>query len=180
MKSPISNAFPTHLRNEVNDLSALIDGPSPIDNTDSFAVKCDGEMLQIPYRIYRPVISDEQFASLSPLGQRITACWFTRHHDGHVRERFLLRLPDFEFSWVIAYVVSLCGEYIVEILDDIWERRTLFDVATLSRWLRDNPEFHTRARRRAVSYWNCYYRPVYPCFQDYVGGRLMNFFDDCV
>ncbi len=178
MTSPLISAFPTKLTPDFSRLAALLDPPSGLDTSEPFPVTCDGEVIQIPHRIYRPVISESQFASLHPDEQSIAACWFTRHHDGHVRERFLRALPAFDSSWVIAYVVALCGEYVVELLHYIWERRTLFDVAVLGRWLRDNPEFYSRTRSRVVSYWDCYYRTAR--FVDYIGSQLIAFFDESI
>ena len=178
MTSPLISAFPTRLTPDVSRLAALLDPPSGLDTSEPFTVSCDGEVIQIPHRIYRPVISESQFASLHPAEQSIAACWFTRHHDGHVRERFLRALPAFDSSWVIAYVVALCGEYVVELLHYIWERRSLFDAAALGRWLRDNPQFYSRTRSRVVSYWNCYYRTAR--FEAYVGSQLIAFFDEFI
>jgi hypothetical protein len=59
-----------------------------------------------------------------------------------------------------------------------WERRSLFDVALLGHWLRDNPQFYSRTRSRVVSYWNCYYRTTR--FETYVGSQLIAFFDDAI
>ena len=87
-------------------------------------------------------------------------------------------LPTFDSSWGIAYVVALCGEYVVEWLHYIWERRSLFDVAVLGRWLRDNPQFYSRTRSRVVSYWDCYYRT--PRFESDVGNQLITFFDEAI
>jgi len=176
MISPLISAFPTKLTPDVSRLAVLLDPPSGLDISESFPVTCDDELIQIPHRIYRPVISESQFASLHPAEQSIAACWFTRHHDGHVRERFLRTLPTFDSSWVIAYVVTLCGEYVVELLHYIWERRSLFDAAVLGRWLRNNPQFYSRTRSRVVSYWNCYYRTAR--FESYVGSQLIAFFDE--
>ena len=178
MISPLISAFPTKLTPDVSRLAALLDPPSGLDTSEPFTVTCDSEVIQIPHRIYRPVITESQFASLLPVEQSVAACWFTRHHDGHVRERFLRALPTFDSSWVIAYVVALCGEYVVELLHYIWERRSLFDVAVLGRWLRDNPEFYSRTRSRVVSYWDCYHRTAR--FEDYVGSQLVAFFDDSI
>ena len=75
-----------------------------------------------------------------------------------------------------THVVALCGEYVIELLHYIWERRSLFDVAVLGRWLRDNPEFYARTRSRVISYWDCYYRTAR--FEDYVGSQLVAFFDE--
>ena len=178
MTSPLISAFPTRLTPEVSRLAGLLDPPSGLDTSEPFPVTCDGEVIQIPHRIYRPVISESQFASLHPVGQSIAACWFSRHHDGHVRERFLRALPAFDSSWVIAYVVALCGEYVVELLHDIWERRSLFDVDVLGHWLRDNPQFYSRTRSRVMSYWNCYYRTAH--FESYIGSQLIAFFDEAL
>jgi hypothetical protein len=175
MTSPLITAFPAQLTPDVSRRTTLLDPPSGLDSTKPFAVRCNTELIQIPYRIYRPIISEIQFASLRSIEQSIAACWFSRHHDGHVRERFLRALPEFHSSWVIAYVVAACGEYVIELLKYIWERRALFDAAVLGCWLRDNPAFYSRTRSRIVSYWNCYYRTGR--FEDYVGSHLIAFFE---
>ena len=179
MNSPLISAFPVNLAHYASSLASLLDPPSGLQNSKPFTVLCDGETLEIPQRIYQPVISESQFASLPPFERSIAACWFTRHHDGYVRERFLRTLPAFDSSWVIAYVTTLCGEYVKELLHYIWEHRTLFDAAVLGCWLRDNPEFYFRIRSRIVSYWDCYYRSDYPHFESYVGSQLLTFFDEC-
>jgi len=180
MNLPLISAFPARLTPDVSRLAALLDPPSGLDTSKPFSLTCDGEVIHIPRRIYRPVISTSQFASLHPGEQSIAACWFTRHHDGHVREQFLRALSGFDCSWVIAYVVALCGEYVVELLHYIWERRTLFDASVLGRWLHDNPQFYSRTRSRIVSYWDCYYRSSSPLFEAYVGSQLIVFFDECL
>jgi len=178
MNTSLTAAFPAKLTPTVSRLAQLLDPSSGLPTSEPFAVSCDGETLQIPVRIYRPVISDAAFASLPPIEQSIAACWFTRHHDGHVRERFLRALPVFDCSWVIAYVVALCGEYVVEVVSYIWEHRSLFDRAVLGRWLRENQIFYSRTRSRIVSYWNCYYRSSSPSFETYVGSQLIAFFEE--
>jgi hypothetical protein len=180
MSTPIIIAFPTRLIPEVSRLRLLMDAESGLPNNKSFSVMCEGETLHIPQRIYRPILSESEFASLGPVDQSIAACWFTRHHDGHVRERFLRSLRAFDSSWVIAYVVALCGEYVAELLKYIWERRELFDAAVLGRWLHDNPKYYLLTRARVASYWDCYYRSWSPRFQNYVGNQLIVFFEECL
>src|SRR5260370_28706666 len=106
MSTLLTSAFPVRLTPDVSRLAALLAPPSGLDTSKPFTLTCDGDVIQIPQRIYRPVISERQFASLQPVEQSIAACWFTRHHDGHVREQFLRALPAFDSSWVIAYVVA--------------------------------------------------------------------------
>ena len=179
MNESLTSAFPVRLLTEVSRLAPLIDPPTSQATSEPFHVFCDGESLQIPQRIYRPVISDRQFASLNPVEQAIASCWFTRHHDGYVRERFLRALPVYDTPWVIAYVVVLCGEYVVELLQYIWEHRGLFEPSILGRWLRDNNDFYARTRDRIVSYWYCYQRSSCARFDAYVGSALIRYFDEC-
>jgi hypothetical protein len=84
MTSPLISAFPTKLTADVSRLAELLDPPSGLDTSEPFRVTCEGEVIQIPHRIYRPAISESEFASLHPAEQAIAACWYTRHHDGHV------------------------------------------------------------------------------------------------
>ena len=179
MNESLTSAFPVGLLVEVSRLASLLDPPTGRDASHTFRVFCDGESLQIPQRIYRPVISDSQFALLNPVEKAITACWFTRHHDGYVRERFLRAFPVYDTPWVIAYVVTLCGEYVVELLQYIWDRLELFETAVLGRWLRDNKDFYSRTRDRIVSYWHCYQRSSCVRFDAYVGSALIKYFDEC-
>lgn len=172
-------AFPKKLTADVTRLAVLLDPQIGFTTSEPFTVMCDGEAIQIPHRIYRPIVADAVFASLSPGDKLIAACWFTRHHDGYMRERFLRALPVFDQSWIVAYVVALSGEYVVELLEYIWERRALFDRSVLGRWLRENQRYSARTRSRIVSYWDCYYRGAHPLFATYVGSQLIAFFDEC-
>ncbi len=179
MNESFTSAFPVRQLAEVSRLGPLVDPPTGRDASHTFHVFCDGESLQIPQRIYRPVISYRQFASLNSVEQAIACCWFTRHYDGYVRERFLRALPVYDTPWVIAYIVTLCGEYVVELLQYIWDHRELFETAVLGRWLRDNKDFYSRTRDRIVSYWHCYQRSSCARFDAYVGSALITYFDEC-
>jgi hypothetical protein len=181
MKTPlIVVAFPTRLVGVVRSLAPLIDQPASVPAGPTFLVNCDNELLHLPERIYSPVISDTAFNSLEFTERCITACWFTRHHDGHVREKFLRSLPAYNSAWIVAYVVALCGEYVLEILVCIWEHRLLFDLDVLGTFLRDNAGLYHKTRSRIVSYWDCYYRHQFPIFEQYVGSHLLFFFDECL
>ena len=180
MNSSVITSFPPSLGSTVSGLAPLLDPQADIAPKFSSTVICAGESFAIPYRVYSPVPDDSRLALLSSSEQTIIACWFTRHHDGYVRERFLRTLTAYDSAWVIAYVVALCGDYVIEILRCIWERRNQFDPLTLGHWLRDNQPFYRRTRSRIISYWNCYYYSSFPDFSDYVGSQLLTFFDDCL
>src|ERR1051325_10188333 len=105
MNASLIVAFPERLAPLASRLATLVDHQTGLATSEPFTVTCDGETIQIPHRIYGPVISDDSFASLQPVERLIAACRFTRHHDGHIRERFLRTLPAFDSAWVVAYVV---------------------------------------------------------------------------
>jgi hypothetical protein len=171
-------AFPSHLHSTVAHLSPLLAPGNDLSPAPAFSVTCEGQSLQIPVRIYTPPISEPEFAALPTLEKSIAACWFTRHHNGQVRERFLRTLSAFDSPCIVAYVVALCGEYVLELLDYIWAQHTRFAPAVLSPWLIENSAFYARTRRRIVSYWDCYYRSSFPRFETYVGSRLIDFFEE--
>ncbi|MEY4483806.1 MAG: hypothetical protein RL693_1258 [Verrucomicrobiota bacterium] len=175
-----SAAFPAHITGFVSKLSSVICSYEKGEHNQGHSLLCSGETLLIPSRTYCLELSGGVFQALSYTEQSIVACWFTRHHNGHVREKYLRKLTTFDRDWVIAYVMALCGEYVMDILTYIWEHRDIFDRLVLQRWLRDNRLFYSQTRSRIVSYWDCYYRSSFPRFEDYVGSRLMTFFDDCL
>ncbi|MBO3102250.1 hypothetical protein [Cellulomonas fengjieae] len=140
----------------------------------------EGEMLAFPSRIYHGALpADTSFViSLSPV---VAACAYTRHHDGHVRQRALqtlLRGPSAMAPWVVPYVVKLVDEYVVEIVEDVAAFLTEVDVEgspqqrAYGRVLVQNPEMLRLLRARASSYWDCYYRRRYRRLEEYPGHRL--------
>jgi hypothetical protein len=92
---------------------------------------------------------------------------YSRHHDGHVRQRALRALLDCDEPWTAPFVVQLLGEYVIQICADI-EKFTqtalparLAMQASLSAFLMQNPCFAELTRQRAISYWSCYHRALH-------------------
>ncbi|PLY43306.1 hypothetical protein CSZ94_08035 [Janthinobacterium sp. ROICE36] len=48
-----------------------------------------------------------------------------------------------------------------------------WNAQALARYLRENCAYLATLRRRAISYWNCYYRRRYRAWEDYPGCRAM-------
>jgi len=94
-------------------------------------------------------------------------CLGTRHGDGHVREACVRELARHDRPWAIPFVVQLLGEYVVEITLVILAALADVDVAGYAAFARENPHFMATTRRRATSYWACYYRSRYPLLRDY-------------
>lgn len=70
----------------------------------------------------------------------------------------------------------MLGEYVIEIIDDIYRGVPHFDRAVLATFIRENPAFYRLTRDRVMSYWNCNYRSQF-LRGDYVGFKLLRELD---
>ncbi|WP_143450261.1 hypothetical protein [Janthinobacterium sp. BJB446] len=165
-----ADAFPAALAGTVARLLPVL-GSSRTH--PPFAVCQDGEALLIPTRTYYE--SQRLLACTQLPGDAgvIALCLGTRHHDGHLREACLKQLLLQERAWTVPFVVHLCGEYVLEIVEAIGALLPAWNAQALARYLRENPAYVDTLQRRAVSYWNCYYRRRYPVWKDYPGRRAM-------
>ncbi len=173
----LEKAFPPDLVLSLGPISDRLMAPSNLDPSDVFAVIVASGPIEIPYRIYVEPLTPQEIDHLPEKIRGAVACWFSRHHNGRIREDFLRSITAYDSDWIIGYVLPLSGEYVLPILELIWDRRDRFDISVLRSWLKNNDSFYHTVRRRVVSYWNCYHRPGNPDFRKYVGGRLIDFFD---
>jgi hypothetical protein len=136
-------AFPPTLEPHVRAVVAIMPTPSHQRSPDDIAqIALNGHPLRIPARIYHPELRSSDIASLSQTERSIAACLYTRHHDGHVRQRALSNALDIDEVWATPFVVQLLGEYVIE-----WSRWLLWQSKALPR-LRSWSFF---ARTRAFS-----------------------------
>ncbi|CAB3638569.1 hypothetical protein LMG24238_00068 [Paraburkholderia sediminicola] len=171
--SSLMTAFPAALRPEVSVVADLIQGSNATH--PGLPVVVRGESLNIPYRIHHD--SDEMlFARLNETQAIVYACVLTRHHDGHMRQRQIGRLVTLTEPWVAPFVMQLCGEYVIEILDAIEAHLPSMHQRSYGAFFRENPLFFQRTQDRMISYWDCYYRWLYKRKLDYVGFRLFGRF----
>lgn len=138
-----------------------------------------GERVDIPYRIHNPEPAAEVADGLPAIECDVLACLYTRHHDGYVRQRYLPQVLASPHPWAVPFVVQLCGEYVVQIARDVerWARSALADHQgqreNVVAFVAANPEYIDLTKRRAVSYWNVYYRQACPR-ADYPGLRALS------
>ena len=113
---------------------------------------------------------------LDTLGlKELLACLLTRHHSGFVRERYLPSLLSCDHPWVTPFVVSLVGEYVIEIIRLIRDDIHRLDPTIYRDFLMRNPAFHKMTKERVMSYWNCYHSGESK--EDYAGFQILEFFD---
>lgn len=172
----LRQGFPREL---AGDVSAVL---RQIDKTTEFPELCrytlpDGQKIAFPYRIYWPEPEDTVISALPPVQQTICHAIFTRSHDGFVREKHLRALLAEDFpDWVIPYLVKLADEYILEIVQILYDRLRQRDCTALRTFCRENMNAFLYGHARMVSYWNCFHRENCRCYRNYVGKRL---FEEC-
>lgn len=165
--APIAAAFPSGVGAVAERVAAAIP-PSRFPAASPFTVHIDAEEIRIPYRIYNTEPDPAITVEWSVAEQLMLDCIYTRHHDGHVRERRVKRILGATDPWVVPFVVQLVGEYVVEIIEALNDGlRTLSDPddprrSSYARFEQENPAFMQLTAARVTSYWNCYYRARFP------------------
>lgn len=166
----VVGAFPCCLVSEVESILNVIPvAKHPRSSNDIGLVSLDGESLKVPFRVYFPEPSQSSSASLTKTQRTILACLYTRHGDGHVRERCLRKLIGTEEQWVVPFVLQPIGEYVIEIIQFILQNADQLKREHYSNFIKSNPEFCTTTSRRILSYWSCYFRHTSLFFSEHCG-----------
>jgi hypothetical protein len=168
----LRSAFPSRLQSEVDAVLAVMPaGPGyERDNDDSVSIQ--GEKVKLLGRIYSPEPSPDAMGSLSQGRRLILSCLYTRHHDGHVRERQVPNLMVDE-PWVAHFVLQLISEYVIEIYRAVEDHAEHIHRETYQAFAAENPKFMSLVRSRIVSYWKEYYGSSVD-FVDYPGYRFLS------
>ena len=171
-------AFPVGIWPDVS--AALIHVP-PCDLAPTEAnigpVRIAGEDLQIPYRIYSAEPESGIRKGLSRQQGLILNALFTRHHDGHVRQKYVKLLLQAEELWLPPFVIQMLGEYVVEIVQVLELHLADISKEFYIQFLNGNQPFFSLLRSRLVSYWDCYYRLQFPRLEDYPAFRVAEYLE---
>lgn len=177
------NAFPKCLREELNIVLEILPKKTfnniHITTSDDFVLyKLNDNDVAIPYRTYLLDISDIEYEKLSPIQKQILCCIYTRSCDGYIREKYLRKLLDMSFvQWVIPYIVKLCDEYVIEIIEIIYDKLKGRNNEDIQNFCENNKFLINKSYSRMISYWNEYYRGHESDFKRYVGRSL---FRECL
>lgn len=171
------HAFPKAQKNDYDVVLNKMDHNHCHKPIGLFGVTTEGELLEIPYRIYHDNSKWLSSLTLSKEQRSIRNCLFTRHHDGYTREKYVSKILSLNESWASPYVVQLIGEYVVEILQLIYDRREELDGSLYREFIASNPEYFYKTKQRVISYWNCYYRFSFPDKNEYVGFKLIRYLE---
>ena len=164
----IENCFPSYLKDDINIVFRALDFCSKHEPYMPFEVQIDQEKLVIPQRIYCDEHQLKKLIELTPIQQTIGFCFFSRHHDGYVRERCIRQVFNVNEKFVIPFIVQLLGEYVIEIIESIYQAKDNIDKSHLQSFIEENPEHYYRIHQRVYSYWDCFYRHAYPKYRKHV------------
>ncbi len=168
-----SRAFPECLKADVEAVIPALSDLQLHPPSEAFTVVVQGEKLAIPYRVYYRESRVLKYAKRpGPQGQ-VALCLGTRHYDGFLRERCLTHLLTVEQPWVVPFVIQLIGEYVIQILQVVERALPRLNAQMYGEFLNANIAYQRTISRRAVSYWNEYYRRQYPAWREYPGYRVL-------
>ena len=163
-------AFPQSIRVDATVVASAFDDPT----TDAgFRVMVDGDVCEIPYRLGADV---KRFAVLNPRQVDLGNCLLTRHHNGFIRQEYLIKIIALNEPWVAPFVMQLLGEYVNEVIHVIHGSLPLLDAPVYREFIAGNPKFWKLTRSRVESYWNCYYRSIRRA--DYAGFQVVQWFEE--
>ena len=133
----------------------------------------NGDRIKIPCRIYMDDRADSVLCELNEVQKIIYHCMFSRSCDGYTREKHIRMLLSKDLpEWAKIYVIKICDEYVVEILQAVYESLCKKDCTKYKEISARNIENIKVGHNRMISYWQRFYR--YDCYwyKDYIGKKL--------
>jgi hypothetical protein len=177
MENKLALGFPTDKRLEVSKVLRVIRKWPTYYNTKitllggATQFMLGDEPVDIIYRQYYREPPSIVWLAMSDVQKQIACCIYSRSSDGFVREKYVRKLLDCKNLpvWCLPYVLKVCDEYVIEILQAVWSNYNKLNQADVAVILKNNRPYMNKSYDRMVSYWNCYYRTQYPDIRDYVG-----------
>ena len=148
-------------------LSPFVDGASR-QGVERYVV--EGQEIALPRRLHFTGLGRGKVERLS----LAPACLASRSTDGRLRQAAVRSLFAADEAWAGPYVLSLLGEYVIEIVEDIGAALPLLNRAVYADLVRRNPVALRTIRARATSYWNVYYRTEYLVKRHYPALRILD------
>ncbi len=153
-------AFPKRYEQDVRVVKACLPFAWTRLSPGSIEMRLEQERIQIPTRLYLLEVDSERIKQLTSTQQTMLFCLYTRHHDGHIRERYLRQLlkTNQQDEWILVYILELASEYVLDIVDIIVPVIEQWNLEVKRRFVSNDPAYMKRIEDRMISYWNAYYR----------------------
>jgi hypothetical protein len=172
------NGFPRNLSDDVSRVVELITLKTYNNvsiSTSEYSVEyyLEGNLIIFPYRLYSIDISEEVIDKLSLQQKMILHCIYSRSCDGFIRQKHIQALLRMDYkNWTIPYIIKLSDEYVIEILEMIYDILKDQDNQKIKEFCLENVQSFCKSYARMISYWNEFYRDEYLDFHKYIGRKL--------
>ena len=172
----LQEGFPKEISDDVMKVCGLI--PRKTSQTlQDVEYTHGGQLIKFAYRNYYMDIADSYIETLTDQQKMVLHCIYSRNYDGYVRQKHLKWLLSMAYEeWAIPYIVKICDEYVIEIVEMTYNILKDEDTAPFRNFCIENKEELCKSYSRMTSYWNEYYRHRYSDLQQYVGTKL---FKEC-
>lgn len=159
-------------------LDSLYEGPTWAVSPGSIGpILVNGEQLSIPYRVYFQDPGPDRLSALTNIQQLILSAILSRSSNGFVREKCVRELLQSNEEWIPPFVLQLVGEYVLPIIRVVGDKSAVLKGSEYRRFVIENPAFLRLLKQRISSYWNCYYRGMFPRLKDYPAFQIAAFFE---
>ncbi|ATA80505.1 hypothetical protein [Capnocytophaga sputigena] len=167
----IQKAFPSYLHKDADKIIDFLqqNDPKSFKTIGTEVVCLNGEVLELPQRVY---FGEFNTQNLTLVQEQMLNCLYLCHCNGHLREFYLRNLLAIKEDFVLPFIAKLFGDYVIEILEVLHRELPNNTRSLLKDFFNKNPRFKLRIESRIASYWDCFYRNIYPDFKKYVGYKL--------
>lgn len=181
VKTRIRYSFPTEVW---PDLDVALSYLSPLYDDRLWSISPNsigpllvkGEELSIPYRVYLLEPEPDRISTLSNFQRLLLSAVLSRSSNGYIREKCVRELLQSDEPWIPPFVLQLLGEYVLEIIRVVEDHSAVLTRTEYRRFVEENPAFFQLLKQRIASYWNCYYRAMFPQLTDYPAFRIAESF----
>ncbi|MCI9233117.1 MAG: hypothetical protein HFH08_00800 [Bacilli bacterium] len=166
----LTNMFPKKLKNDcINLISKFqIENIKMSELTTTYQLT--RETVTIPYRIE---IIEQEVENLNETEKILLYCIYTRHYDGHIREKYIKKLLEIElYEWEFPFLLQLSQEYVYEIVEVIYNELKKGKNVKLKEFAKNNKELMCKGYSKMLEYWNRFYRNKCLNLHNYVGRKL--------
>lgn len=175
----LAKAFPKEYSSDVKAVCSAFRSVAPINDHNVFYFDhttewqlTSGESITVPYRI---CVKDELalLCKLTDTQELIYHCVGSRNPNGYVRQKHIEALLSTDLpEWVLPYIIKICDEYIIEILETVYQRLQGRNCEVYKTLCRLNLDYIKLGHSRMISYWNEFYRWDCYRYNDYIGKKL--------
>ena len=167
----IQRAFSSYLQKDTTKIIDFLQQNDPKDfkTIGAETVCLNGEFLELPQRVY---FGEFNTQNLTLVQEQMLNCLYLCHCNGHLREYYLRKVLEVKEDFALPFIAKLFGDYVIEILEVLHNELPNDTRDKLRNFFRANPLYKRRIESRIASYWDCFYKKIYPDFKKYVGYQL--------